>query len=159
MIRGELPQETVVEAVDGTKVSLNGKNGLPNTKHSHKSTRCERCGKLGFHSRAQCPAKDFVCYKCGKLGHYKSVCRSKSVAVRPRVQEVTASDESDSFLGPIYANNVLAVQENSAKWTKSLQVNQRKMAFKINTGAESRNGLLQSTDRQLTGAGQQPLKV
>lgn len=94
-IRGELPQETVVEAVKGTKVSLNGKNRLPNTKHPHKSTRCERCGKPGFHSRAQCPAEDSMCYKCSKLGHYKSVCRSKSAAVWPRVQEVTASDESE----------------------------------------------------------------
>ena len=55
-IRSELPQETVVEAVKDTKVSSNRKNGPSNTKCSYKSTRCERCGKPGFHSRAQCPA-------------------------------------------------------------------------------------------------------
>ena len=79
---------------------------------------CERCGKPGPHSRAQCPAMNSVCHKCGKLGHYKSVFRNKSV--QPRVRAVE-EEENYTFLGPIYASNVLVVQSNSTKWTIQLK--------------------------------------
>ena len=56
--------------------------------------------------------------------------------MQPKVQDITATDESDSFLGPICASCVSAVQENSTKWTKSLEIYQHKMTFKIDTGAD-----------------------
>ena len=61
-----------------------------------------------------------------------------------------------------------AVETN--KWTKTLNLNQRDILFKIDTGADvtvipesyyesKHDGPLQSAERSLTGAGQQPLEV
>ena len=45
------------------------------------STRCERCGNLPPHKRANCPAKDATCFKCSKRGHWElSVNRPKRLA-------------------------------------------------------------------------------
>ena len=169
-VRGEVQQETAIEAVKGAKNSQTRKHGTPQTKLSSRpqgARMCERCGKPGPHSRAQCPAKDSVCHKCGKLGHYKAVCRSKSV--QPGVRAVE-EEGNNTFLGPIYASDVSVVQSSSTKWTKSVEMNQREVTFKIDTGAdvtvipesyysETHDGPLQRTQRKLTGAGQQSLNV
>ena len=76
--------------------------------------------------------------------------------------------ENSEFLGTIHSSDVSAVETN--KWTKMLNLNQRDVLFKIDTGADvtvipercykiQQDGPLQPTERSLTGAGQQPLEV
>ena len=165
-VRGVVQQETAIEVVKGAKTPPIRKYGTPQAKLLSLPQGARVCGKPGPHSRAQCPAMNSVCYKCGKLGHYKSVRRSKSV--QPRVRAV--EEENNTFLGPIYASNVSVVQSNSTKWTKSVEMNQREVTFKIDTGVdvtvipesyygETHDGPLQRTQQKLTGAGQQPFDV
>ena len=167
-VRGQLPKEDLIEAVRGARAPSKGRSNVPQTNQCSQGAKlCGRCGKQGPHSKTKCPAKDSVCYKCGKPGHFKSVCRSKPV--QPGVRAVDA-DDNNSFLGTIYSSEVLVVQSSSTKWTKTLDMNQRKVTFKIDTGADvtvipesfyrkKRDGPLQPTQRSLTGAGQQPLNV
>ena len=58
------------------------------------STRCERCGHLPPHKRANCPAKDATCFKCSKRGHWGTVCKSSKT-----VGEV--EEDENLFLGEI----------------------------------------------------------
>ena len=167
-VRGELLQESTIEALKGAR-QQKGHNRLPSAQSNQPPSRkakksCGRCGRPGPHSQAQCPARESTCHKCGKLGHFKSVCRStpKRSSVR------TVETDNTNFLGTIYSSNVSAVETN--KWTKTLNLNQHDILFKIDTGADitvipksfyesKHDGPLQSAERSLTGAGQQPLEV
>ena len=161
-------QESTIEALKGAR-QQKGYNRLPSAQSNQPPSQrakksCGRCGRPGPHSQAQCPARESTCHKCSKLGHFKSVCRSapKRSSVR------TVETDSTNFLGTIYSSNVSAVETN--KWTKTLNLNQRDILFKIDTGAdvtvipesyyESKHDVpLQSAEHSLTGAGQQPLEV
>ena len=48
----------------------------------------------------------------------------------------TIKEETDDiFLGPIYTSNVSVVQQSGTKWTRSVEMNQQEVSFKIDTGA------------------------
>ena len=98
-IRGDLPQESSIEAIKGTKSQSKqkGRSSQGNPPFQRTKKLCERCGKQGPHNQTQCPAKDVVCHGCGKIGHFKSVCRSTSTKSAVR----TAKTE-DNFLGTVY---------------------------------------------------------
>ena len=167
-VRGELFQESTIEVVRGTtRMQSKTQSRIPGTQTNPPSQRakiCGRCGKPGPHSQLQCPARDSICHKCGKIGHFKSVCRS--VAAQSSIRTVE-TDDTD-FLGTIHTSDVSVVEAN--KWTKTLNLNQRDVVFKIDTGANvtvipescyrsKQDGPLQPAERLLTGAGQQPLEV
>ena len=143
---------------------------LPNNSH------CGRCGRLGYHSFSQCPARDVVCHNCGKTGHYKLMCRSRTTGLNfvesgRKLPTAEASDDDDNYLGVIYASgDVSAVDSPDPKWHKTLTVNQRDLTFKVDTGADVTmipstsysaqcDGPLQPPTRSLTGAGQLVLQV
>ena len=166
-VRGELSQESTVEVVRGDKTMSKVQNRIPqvqtNLPLSQRGKKCGRCGRPGPHNQAQCPARDAIWHKCRKTGHFnKSVCRSTRLSVR------MVETENSEFLGTIHSSDVSAVETN--KWTKTLNLNQRDVLFKIDTGANvtvipesfykiQQDGPLQPTERSLTGAGQQPLEV
>ena len=167
-VRGELFQESTIEVVRGTtRMQSKTQSRIPGTQTNPPSQRakiCGRCGKPGPHSQLQCPARDSICHKCGKIGHFKSVCRS--IAAQSSIRTVE-TDDTD-FLGTIHTSDVSVVEAN--KWTKTLNLNQRDIVFKIDTGADvtvipescyrsKQDGPLQPAERLLTGAGQQPLEV
>ena len=166
IVRGEPSGESSIEAVKGNKLQSKSQK-FPQRQVNPRFQRvntCGRCGRLGSHIQAQCPARDAVCRKCGKIGHYKSVCRSTSVKSNIRAVET----EDSNFLGTIHSSDVLAVETN--RWTKTLKLNQREILFKIDTGADvtvipdkyysrAQDGPLQPVQRILTGAGHQPLEV
>ena len=56
----------------------------------------------------------------------------QSKSVQPRVRAVE-EEENNTFLGPIY---ISVVQLNNTKWTKSVEMNQREVTFKIDTGVD-----------------------
>ena len=89
---------------------------------NHK--QCRKCGKSPSHPPSQCPANDVVCRGCGKKGHYKRVCLSAK-----SVNEVQENPEDESlFLGTVTAGK--------DPWTVNLLVNNKKVQFKIDTGAD-----------------------
>ena len=129
-VRGELLQESTIEAVHATTRQQKGQNRLPSAQSNQPpSQRAKksygRCGRPGHHSQAQCPARESIFHKCDKLGHFKSVCRG--VLKRSGVREVETG--STNILGTIYSSNVSAVETN--KWTKTLSLNQRDILTQV----------------------------
>ena len=117
-VRGELSQESTIEAVKGTTLQPKAQNRIPHASTnppSQRAKKCSRCGKPGSHNQAQCPARDSICHKCGKIGHFKSVCRNTSA--RSSIRTV----DNTNFLGTIHSSEVSAVETN--KWTKNLKLN------------------------------------
>ena len=89
VLRGSstLAQEIPVGAVQRGRGNWKGKPfkgvnpGVNNGSQSSATSRdnpkgCSRCGKLAFHDKANCPAKDAICRRCNKRGHFQAVCRS-----------------------------------------------------------------------------------
>ena len=96
----------------------------PNAWPQSGSKACYRCGKMPSHGIMECPAKDAVCHNCGKNGHYGKVCRSSAKSLN----SVTTEEEECFFLG--------AVDSGKDPWTVQLQVRQKTVCFKIDTGAD-----------------------
>ena len=92
------------------------------TPPSSKAT-CTHCGKSP-HPPEKCPAREADCRKCGKKGHYSAQCFSK------RVAEV----EGESLLGSAYLDSLGSNQ--TTQWTATVKLNDRKIDFKLDTGAE-----------------------
>ena len=178
-VRGEMPQETLVDAITGPSRNMlrqgTSKNSVTQPIRSDKSC-CSRCGQLGHHSYLQCSAKDVVCHNCGKTGHFKLMCRSRPRALHlvesgKRLPTTETTDDDDNFLGAIYASDdVSAVDSFNSKWQKTLTLNKRYLTFKVDTGANvtvipstnysvQHDGQLQPLTRKLMGAGQHTLQV
>ena len=87
------------------------------------STRCERCGNLPPHKRANCPAKNATCFKCSKRGHWGTVSKSSKT-----VGEV--EEDENLFLGEI------GTETNNTFWSVDLMLNNAQVRFKIDTGAD-----------------------
>ena len=98
--------------------------GKPNAWPQSGSKACYRCGKMPSHGIMECPAKDAVCHNCGKNGHYGKVCRNSAKSLNA----VTTEEEECFFLG--------AVDSGEDPWTVQLQVRQKTVCFKIDTGAD-----------------------
>ena len=101
-----------------------GKN-TPHARPQAGSKACGRCGKMPSHGISECPAKDAVCHNCGKKGHYGKVCRNSA---KSSLNAVTKEEEESFFLG--------AVNGGKDPWTVQLQVRDKKVCFKIDTGAD-----------------------
>lgn len=97
----------------------------PNARPQQGSRACYRCGKVPSHGKFECSATDAVCHNCGKNGHYGKVCRSSTKSLNA----VTTEEEEESFfLGTMDAGK--------DPWTVQLQVRQKKVCYKIDTGAD-----------------------
>ena len=89
---------------------------------------CTRCGQSPPHSKPQCPARDMVCHKCHKKGHFQKVCRSKS-----SIKAISAED-TDTDLG--FLGVVHNPETKSSPWMSTVSINERKIRFKVDTGAD-----------------------
>lgn len=116
--------------------SRKGFRGRRYTKPSTKATasdspkttpsRCRRCGKPS-HPRDKCPAKDAVCHRCHKKGHYGSRCLTKHVSeIEP--------DDSQNKLDTAFLDTVTTKTDSA--WFATIEINGRKLNFKLDTGAE-----------------------
>jgi len=134
---------------------------VPNSCAPQNDT-CTRCGKSPSHPRQFCPAKDATCHKCKKKGHYQALCKSRK-KVDMVVSDTHEEEEPvDNFLGTVHSSEGKA-------WTVSLYLNNTKLEFKIDTGAEVTvipesvatpyQSLLQTTSRRLQGPGKTQLEV
>ena len=87
---------------------------------------CGKCGKPQHSEESQCPALKSKCKKCHKKGHWERKCRSKAV------REVTSEQQEETyFLGAVEC------EKEEEKWTVGLPINNVKVSFKIDTGADA----------------------
>ena len=126
-----------------------------------KPSVCTRCGQSA-HGRLQCPAKDQICHRCNKVGHFKKMCRTKGI-----VREVKTDQEE--FLGAIHVDTA-DTDDEGKPWTTTLELNERALTFKIDTGADvtvisqsdynaEKDGPLSPPSKQLTGPSHEALDV
>ena len=101
------------------------------TQTDKRKHHCGRCGK--WHSRQQtCPATGAECHKCGRKNHFAKVCRSNSRKQQIHsIDQENAEEDDDMFIA--------SVQHDSAghkDWQVSVKLNDQKISFKIDTGAQ-----------------------
>ena len=95
--------------------------------------RCSRCGKSPLHAKQECPARDVECHKCHKIGHFMKFCRTKM-----GLKEVTEGQDSssdDKFLGTVTIGTAKSPTD-SDPWKVQLNLNNRSLDFKVDTGAD-----------------------
>lgn len=119
-------------------------------KHGHSGTDSFRCGKCGkTHTRRNCPAYGKKCDKCGKLNHFAKVCRTKTKKRTDEVntesereseeeksklsEEANATEETDGEQKEFFIG---AVEKGEPPWRVDLELEGRKINFKIDTGAD-----------------------
>ncbi len=88
---------------------------------------CDRCGMQ--HPPRKCPAYGKKCNKCDKNNHYARCCKSK----RP-FNQVNAVVECE--LEEFYVDAVTEGESNQKEWIVHLQINDRTVACKLDTGAQ-----------------------
>ena len=93
---------------------------------------CSRCGKLGFHDKANYPAKDAICRRCNKRGHFQVVCRSaaKVAGVQSSARQDTSCTTDDAFLG------ALEHPDRNDPGEVTLTLEGQPVTLSIDTGAE-----------------------
>ena len=122
---------------------------------------CNRCGQPA-HGRMQCPAKDQTCHKCNRTGHFKKMCKTKTV-----IREVQT--EQEDFLGAIHVDTA-DTDHRDNPWTAAIDLNERELTFKIDTGAdvtvishsdysEESDGPLSPPSKRLSDPSQEALDV
>ena len=104
------------------RYSQGGVSGKP-MKYSGGSV-CTRCGRTAHNKGERCPATHVACFKCGKKGHYGTQCFSK----RGTASANQVSMDS-AFL------DTVGSREKSV-WTATVSVQDKKVIFKLDTGAE-----------------------
>ena len=167
-------QQTVlskVEASTDTPDKLDSVKAKAKFKQPHRkptdSKPCGRCGR-GYHSRDKCPAKDATCHKCQKRGHFSSQCFSKKAATQHSVDTSSLNsthsvEDTTTFLDVVQTGS-------DTVWNATIQLNQQRVTFKLDTGAEVTaishtvyerlpNVKLQQSSRSLVGPTRQKLEV
>lgn len=94
------------------------------------SKPCSRCGIK--HEPKHCPAYGKICGKCKGKNHFSKVCKKKFI--RSVEDDASSLDESDDFK----LDNIIEIERkiNSCEWKEELIINDTKIIFKIDTGAE-----------------------
>ena len=130
VVRGDRADKITIEAVKSRKQRQTRRT----TGSAPKPPSCSRCGKSPPHGRQQCPANQATCHRCHKKGHFKHCCKTK-VGIKEVVQEGDSDltgDSGEEFLGTVTANTV----STSKPWITELQLNNRALEFKVDTGAD-----------------------
>ncbi|GBL82434.1 Uncharacterized protein K02A2.6 [Araneus ventricosus] len=93
-----------------------------NENESRLHGKCKWCGKQR-HDKRVCPARNARCRRCSKIGHYAKVCITKS---QTGCSEV-------AYLGVVQLESK---NKTNIDWTVTVQVNHKKIKFKIDSGAD-----------------------
>ena len=104
-----------------------------------KSSLCGKCGMK--HEFGKCPAKGTKCKYCKKPNHWLKVCRKRLSRVHSLQEgdsdfDTFQRDDHDDFLHILTTesdNHINSVQD---KWLTDLTVCNKKLSFRIDTGAK-----------------------
>ena len=105
----------------------------PHTK-TKSSNRCSSCDTA--HTPRQCPAYGKTCNSCGLSGHYARVCsrrRQKNDNIRCVSRDYDSADSQSELL---FVGMVQTKEKRGKQWTQSVQVCNRMIPFKLDTGAD-----------------------
>ena len=97
------------------------------TKPKGKGDKCQKCGYARHYQGKTCPAKESTCHKCRKIGHFQRCCRSEAV------QEV---EEPEFDADELFFAAVEERKCSTSPWYVNLEINQRDVKFKIDSGAD-----------------------
>ena len=127
--------------------------------NGYKKDECRRCGKPWHDNVNDCRARKARCRKCHLIGHYEHKCGTTNI--RKNIRRLEDEDE-EAILGSIKEVNSVDV------WNAELLVDQKKMEFRIDTGADvtvvpdrcfKSLDRLKKTDKQLYGPGGSRIEV
>lgn len=98
---------------------------------------CRYCALT--HKIRQCPAYGKVCTQCSRKNHYSTVCRSKNIsAFSAYDSNFDYSDNDELYITSI--EKVYAIEDDdddvSYPWIEKISIEGKKVAFKIDTGAQ-----------------------
>ena len=97
--------------------------------------KCEKCNGPP-HGRIKCPARDSLCNNCGRKGQWKKACRSKTVSqVTAELEDITQQIDESFFLGEVI-EAIQSDERHSQPWKAEIFVNNNRVSFKLNSGAD-----------------------
>ena len=92
-----------------------------------KGQACKWYDRTPRHEREQCPARNVTCSNCSKPGHFEKVCRSEKAAIR------AVDTTIDTLIVDTLNNNL----SSSDTWKAELNVNDKLIKFRLDTGADA----------------------
>ena len=116
--------------------TINQRKPISNPRHAS----CGRCG--GRHPKQSCPAIGAQCHKCGLKNHFSRMCRTKANSKRTAPQQAIhhidegSSDEDTANLYVCTISNTCSKAKQEEEWRATLILNDRRVVFKLDTGAE-----------------------
>ena len=163
-IRLEEPVEVDAMRKHTGKQPLYPKNVIKSHSAFAQAQQCTRCGQPAHAKKVTCPAKDQVCRRCNKKGHFKKMCRTKHC-----IRDIEEAERQDEFLGGIHVDSADANTATSP-WVTQININDRVVNFKIDTGADVtvisdkeydsvKDGPLSPANKALNGPSQETLEV
>ncbi|UYV69132.1 K02A2.6-like [Cordylochernes scorpioides] len=109
-------------------------------KSAKTRSRCPKCGGFTHREGQACRAEGQKCNLCSKTGHFANCCPDKQA----KTAEVKAVSELDKEIG--FLLEVSAVEDSSnlnddegecrRRWTAEIQVNGKKVKFKLDSQAD-----------------------
>ncbi|UYV69217.1 K02A2.6-like, partial [Cordylochernes scorpioides] len=109
-------------------------------KSAKTRSRCPKCGGFTHREEQACRAEGQKCNLCSKTGHFANCCPDKQA----KTAEVKAVSELDEEIG--FLLEVSAVEDSSnldddevecrRRWTAEIQVNGKKVKFKLDSQAD-----------------------
>ncbi|UYV66874.1 K02A2.6-like [Cordylochernes scorpioides] len=109
-------------------------------KSARTRSRCPKCGGFTHREGQACRAEGQKCNLCSKTGHFANCCPDKQA----KTAEVKAVSELDEEIG--FLLEVSAVEDSSnldndedecrRRWTAEIQVNGKKVKFKLDSQAD-----------------------
>ncbi|UYV71663.1 K02A2.6-like, partial [Cordylochernes scorpioides] len=109
-------------------------------KSAKTRSRCPKCGGFNHREGQACRAEGQRCNLCSKTGHFANCCPDKQA----KTAEVKAVSELDEEIG--FLLEVSAVEDSSnldddegecrRRWTAEIQVNGKKVKFKLDSQAD-----------------------
>ncbi|UYV60943.1 hypothetical protein LAZ67_1002894 [Cordylochernes scorpioides] len=131
------------------QVKFNSKNFSPKQqqqpsrkkeKSAKTRSRCPKCGSFTHREGQACRAEGQKCNLCSKTGHFANCCPDKQA----KTAEVKAVSELDEEIG--FLLEVSAVEDSSnldddesecrRRWTAEIQVNGKRVKFKLDSQAD-----------------------
>lgn len=135
---GTSSSSKINEDLTSTEVLKINKQKFKNTGSSlHTFKKCFRCGGP-FNKDHNCPAKTATCFKCTGSGHFANMCRSRNI----KLIEVNSNNdnENNDLSYEKYLNLYVGSLEtltNNDDWIQTLIINNNKIDFKIDSGAQA----------------------
>ena len=97
---------------------------------------CSRCH--GDHQKnEQCPASGQICSYCHLRGHFKVACfKCKNKMKRNASKVEQQKHEEESYVDDFWIDTVEVIKETSSAWYHPVEVNGKKIDFKLDSGAD-----------------------